>query len=109
MKEISGSSPDFTGAACLAEDPELFFPIGNNGPAILQIEEAKHVCRRCDVRESCLGWALQNDFDHGVWGGLSEDERRERKRRNARARVKNFLGEQALLMPDDMLTSARLY
>src|SRR4051812_16351319 len=36
-------------AACLDEDPELFFPIGNTGPAILQIEEAKVVCRRCEV------------------------------------------------------------
>ena len=35
-------------SACLDEDPELFFPIGNTGPAILQIEEAKQVCRRCE-------------------------------------------------------------
>ena len=63
-------------SACLDEDPELFFPIGNTGPAILQIEEAKQVCRRCDVREQCLAWALEAGQDHGVWGGLSEDERR---------------------------------
>ena len=63
-------------SACLDEDPELFFPIGNTGPAILQIEEAKVVCRRCDVRELCLQWALESGQDHGVWGGLSEDERR---------------------------------
>jgi WhiB family redox-sensing transcriptional regulator len=53
-------------AACLEEDPELFFPIGNTGPAILQIEEAKAVCRRCEVIDTCLSRAL--------------------KRRNARAR-----------------------
>src|ERR671927_1063171 len=75
-------------SACLDEDPELFFPIGNTGPAILQIEEAKQVCRRCEVREQCLAWALEAGQDHGVWGGLSEDERRALKRRNARARVK---------------------
>ena len=75
-------------SACLDEDPELFFPIGNTGPAILQIEEAKQVCRRCDVREQCLAWALEAGQDHGVWGGLSEDERRALKRRNARARVR---------------------
>ena len=46
-------------SACLDEDPELFFPIGNTGPAILQIEEAKQVCRRCEVREQCLAWALE--------------------------------------------------
>ncbi|CAM5280018.1 Transcriptional regulator WhiB [Streptomyces glaucescens] len=36
-------------AVCREEDPELFFPIGNTGPALLQIEEAKAVCRRCPV------------------------------------------------------------
>jgi WhiB family redox-sensing transcriptional regulator len=76
-------------SACLDEDPELFFPIGNTGPAILQIEEAKQVCRRCDVREQCLAWALEAGQDHGVWGGLSEDERRALKRRNSRARVRS--------------------
>ena len=75
-------------SACLDEDPELFFPIGNTGPAILQIEEAKQVCRRCDVQEQCLAWALESGQDHGVWGGLSEDERRALKRRNARARIR---------------------
>ncbi|GAB3434670.1 hypothetical protein GCM10027517_03000 [Phycicoccus ginsengisoli] len=73
-------------AACLDEDPELFFPIGNTGPAILQIEEAKAVCRRCEVIDTCLKWALESGQDAGVWGGLSEDERRALKRRNARAR-----------------------
>ena len=38
-------------AACRDEDPELFFPVGNTGPAITQIEEAKKVCMRCTVRE----------------------------------------------------------
>lgn len=75
-------------SACLDEDPELFFPIGNTGPAILQIEEAKQVCRRCEVREQCLAWALEAGQDHGVWGGMSEDERRALKRRNARAKVR---------------------
>lgn len=73
-------------AACLGEDPELFFPIGNTGPAVLQIEEAKAVCRRCDVVETCLRWALDTQQDAGVWGGLSEDERRALKRRTSRAR-----------------------
>ncbi len=63
-------------AACLDEDPELFFPIGNTGPALLQIEEAKAVCRRCEVIETCLKWAIESGQDAGVWGGLSEDERR---------------------------------
>ena len=63
-------------AACLDEDPELFFPIGNTGPALLQIEEAKQVCRRCDVRDACLQWALQLGVDDGVFGGLDARERR---------------------------------
>ena len=54
-------------AACLDEDPELFFPIGNTGPAILQIDEAKAVCRRCDVVDTCLKWAIESGQDAGVW------------------------------------------
>lgn len=73
-------------AACLTEDPELFFPIGNTGPALLQIDRAKAVCQRCTVVDTCLKWALENGQDAGVWGGLSEDERRALKRRTARAR-----------------------
>jgi WhiB family redox-sensing transcriptional regulator len=75
-------------SACLDEDPELFFPIGNTGPALLQIEEAKAVCRRCPVMELCAQWAWDTGQDAGVWGGLSEDERRRMKRRAARNRRK---------------------
>ena len=71
-------------AACRHEDPELFFPIGNTGPALLQIEEAKTVCLACPVRAGCLDWALSTGQEFGVWGGLSEDERRALKRRQAR-------------------------
>ena len=63
-------------AACLNEDPELFFPIGNTGPALAQIEEAKKVCQRCPVRTECLSYALDHDERFGIWGGLSERERR---------------------------------
>ena len=73
-------------AACLTEDPELFFPIGNTGPALVQIEEAKAVCRQCPVVDTCLKWAMETGQDAGVWGGMSEDERRSLKRRTARAR-----------------------
>ena len=73
-------------AACLTEDPELFFPIGNSGPALAQVEQAKRVCNRCEVSDSCLKWALDTGQDAGVWGGLSEEERRSLKRRTARAR-----------------------
>jgi WhiB family redox-sensing transcriptional regulator len=73
-------------SACLTVDPELFFPVGNTGPAVDQIEKAKAVCARCTVTEQCLQYALETSQDSGVWGGLSEDERRALKRRAARAR-----------------------
>ena len=76
-------------AECLTEDPELFFPVGTTGPALAQVEEAKKVCRRCEVREECLRWALEAGQDHGVWGGMSEDDRRAMKRRASRARLRN--------------------
>ena len=75
-------------SACLSADPELFFPIGNTGPALLQIDEAKQVCQRCAVMDSCLQWALESGQDSGVWGGLSEDERRALKRRTVRLRAR---------------------
>ncbi|TDE38750.1 WhiB family transcriptional regulator [Actinomadura sp. 6K520] len=79
-------------AACRDVDPELFFPIGNTGPAILQIEEAKQVCRRCDVTDACLRWALESGQDSGVWGGMGEDERRALKRRRTRSAQGSALG-----------------
>lgn len=72
-------------AACRDEDPELFFPVGNTGPALCQIEDAKAVCRRCDVVDQCLQWALESGQDAGVAGCMSEDERRALKRRVQRA------------------------
>jgi WhiB family redox-sensing transcriptional regulator len=63
-------------AACQDVDPELFFPIGTSGPALLQVNEAKQVCRACPVRRPCLRWALERGEDAGVWGGTTEDERR---------------------------------
>ena len=68
-------------AECRTEDPELFFPIGTTGPALLQTMAAKMVCRGCPVARECLDWALSTGQDSGVWGGMSEDERRDLKRR----------------------------
>ena len=73
-------------AACLDEDPELFFPIGTTGPALEQVEQAKQVCERCAVTEQCLEWALVTNQDAGVWGGLSEEERRSLRRSRQRRR-----------------------
>jgi len=63
-------------AACRDEDPELFFPIGTSGPALEQVEQAKAVCRRCPVAAECLTWALGRPEEYGIWGGLTEGERR---------------------------------
>ena len=73
-------------AACRGENPELCFPIGTIGPAVQQLQQAKAVCGRCAVQSLCLQWDLLAGIDHGVWGGLSEDERRILKRRAARER-----------------------
>jgi WhiB family redox-sensing transcriptional regulator len=70
-------------AACWGQDPELFFPDGKTAPALVQTEKAKAVCRRCEVAEACLKWAVESGQDTGVWGGKSEGERRALKRRNA--------------------------
>jgi WhiB family redox-sensing transcriptional regulator len=42
----------------------------------MQIDAAKLVCLECDVRDECLEWAMATGQDAGVWGGLSEEERR---------------------------------
>lgn len=67
-------------AACRDEDPELFFPIGHGPAAQAQIVEAKAVCARCPVVRECLAWALETGQDAGVWGGLTEEERRQLRR-----------------------------
>ncbi|MGH3758030.1 WhiB family transcriptional regulator [Actinophytocola sp.] len=72
-------------AACRDEDPELFFPISDVGPAARQAEQAKAVCARCPVRAQCLNFALDNGLDHGIFGGTTERERRELARRTRRA------------------------
>jgi WhiB family redox-sensing transcriptional regulator len=77
-------------AACRDEDPELFFPVGTSGPALTQVAAAKAVCHRCPVASDCLAWALATGQDAGVWGGMSEEERRALKRRRARIGSTSF-------------------
>ena len=61
---------------CAQTDPEAFFPEKGGST-----REAKRVCGRCDVRGECLEYALAHDERFGIWGGLSERERRRLKRR----------------------------
>ena len=68
-------------AHCLGVDPDLFFP--ERGAST---REAKEVCRGCVVREDCLEYALGNSEKFGIWGGMSERERRRIRRQRALAR-----------------------
>lgn len=63
-------------ALCAQTDPEAFFPEKGGST-----REAKNVCAECTVRAECLQYALDNDERFGIWGGLSERERRKIKRR----------------------------
>jgi WhiB family transcriptional regulator, redox-sensing transcriptional regulator len=74
-------------AACLSADPELFFPVSRNGRSREQEERAKAVCRTCLVRRQCLQYALAMKEPYGVWGGMTEVERRRTPRRGAVLRV----------------------
>lgn len=74
-------------AVCRDEPPELFFPVGTSGPALLQVAAAKAVCHSCPVAGDCLHWALTTGQADGVWGGMSEEERRAFKRRGGRVRL----------------------
>ena len=65
-------------ALCAQTDPEAFFPEKGGST-----REAKRVCLSCDVRGECLEYALAQDERFGIWGGLSERERRRLKRRSA--------------------------
>ena len=62
-------------ALCAQTDPEAFFPEKGGST-----REAKRVCLSCEVRGECLEYALENDERFGIWGGLSERERRRAKR-----------------------------
>lgn len=63
-------------ALCAQTDPEAFFPEKGGST-----REAKKVCTGCEVRAECLEYALEKDERFGIWGGLSERERRKLKRR----------------------------
>jgi WhiB family redox-sensing transcriptional regulator len=68
-------------ANCLGVDPDLFFP--ERGAST---REAKAVCGSCEVRPECLEYALDHAEKFGIWGGLSERERRRLRRQRALAR-----------------------
>lgn len=71
-------------ALCAQTDPEAFFPEKGGST-----REAKRVCRNCEVRAECLEYALEHDERFGIWGGMSERERRRLKRQAGLARYRH--------------------
>ena len=67
-------------AACRDSDVSVFFPAGEEDAG-----EAKAICAVCPVRDECLEWAMATRQDDGVWGGLTEVERRRLRRRRREA------------------------
>ncbi|MFJ8049858.1 WhiB family transcriptional regulator [Streptomyces luteogriseus] len=66
-------------AACAGMDPRAFFSIGNHARA--QVNSARKVCATCPVREQCASWAIETGESNGVWGGMSQQELRKKRRR----------------------------
>lgn len=68
-------------AACSDAEPELFFPISATPASGRQVKRAKRICASCPVRSRCLSYALDHRQEQGIWGGLTEEERRRIPRR----------------------------
>jgi WhiB family transcriptional regulator, redox-sensing transcriptional regulator len=75
-----------TRAACRLEARQLFFGPDGESPSERELREerAKAICAGCVVRVQCLQFALAANIRHGVWGGLTENERRRLRRRQRR-------------------------
>ena len=74
-------------AACLDEDPELFFPEGESERYRSQIEAALEVCGTCQVVASCLSYALETEQRTGIWGGTTATARRRLEVANAQVQA----------------------
>jgi WhiB family transcriptional regulator, redox-sensing transcriptional regulator len=73
---LAGPEPWMVRALCNQADPDLFFPEKGGST-----REAKRICAGCEVRAECLAYALRRNEPSGIWGGLSERERRQLRRR----------------------------
>ena len=62
------------------QGPGAVLPVGSVGPALAQIAEARKICARCPVLRACLASAMATGQEYGIWGGLTEDERRRLRR-----------------------------
>ncbi len=79
---VDGDTPWQDRALCQEADPEAFFP--EQGAST---RPAKRVCMACEVRAECLGYALDRGERFGVWGGMSERERRRLKSQQRQERA----------------------
>lgn len=67
-------------ARCREHDPEVFFVRG-----AAQSRRAIKICANCDVRDECLQYSIENDVEFGIWGGMTERQRRRLTRAQATA------------------------
>ena len=82
VADLLGNAPEWQERAlCSQTDPEAFFPEKGGST-----REAKRICSRCEVRADCLEYALRHGEKFGIWGGMSERERRRIRRQRALAR-----------------------
>lgn len=87
MNAYTGQVPDTAGrsadwrdsAACRSEDPDVFYPSGQAARGL--VADAQAVCAICPVMEACGQWALEHREQWGIWGGMSENRRRQILRR----------------------------
>jgi WhiB family transcriptional regulator, redox-sensing transcriptional regulator len=63
-------------AACIGEDPEIFFPLSDVAAPGAEASLARAVCRRCAVLTACRDWALEHGEDDGIWGATTAAQRR---------------------------------
>lgn len=76
VDDVDGALAWQADALCSQTDPEAFFPEKGGST-----RDAKKICTQCEVKAECLEYALSNDERFGIWGGLSERERRRLRRR----------------------------
>ena len=80
-------------------DPELWFPAGSSAPFVLQIVEAKAFCHDCPVAMACALWAIDRRVSDGIYGGLTESQRR-------KIREKAFSGDLTPEQTDGLVRAA---
>ena len=73
-----------TNAPCQSTDPEIFFP---DSSEFEKIRNAKNLCGQCNQKTDCLSFAMTQDIRYGIWGGLTETERKALKRKQYRSKT----------------------